>query len=102
MTAPLTPDAVREIRDRQAWRLAQHPSCWADVEALLGEVDRLQAAVRRHRDARGHDRCWENDVELYRALPEAPPAGPALPPEGEFLARCRDYYRAQSRAEAAE
>ena len=30
----------------------------------------LQSAVRRHRDERGDDRCWEDDERLYAALPE--------------------------------
>lgn len=40
------------------------------------EADRLRAAIRRHRDQRGDDRCWLDDEELYRALPEGhtPPA----------------------------
>lgn len=30
----------------------------------------LTAAVRRHRDERGDDRCWMDDERLYKALPE--------------------------------
>jgi hypothetical protein len=63
------------------------------------ELERLRAAVRKHRDARGHDRCWENDLELYAALPEGPPPSPLwpqLPPRCEFLARCEEYYESQT------
>ena len=56
----------------------------------------LQAAIRKHRDARGHDRCFENDRELYRVLGEAVPASPALPPREEFHAGCAGYYKEQS------
>lgn len=40
------------------------------------ECERLRQAVRKHRDQQGDDRCWMDDEELYRALPEGydPPA----------------------------
>lgn len=40
------------------------------------ELSRLEEAIRKHRDFRGDDRCWEDDEELYRTLPEGyePPA----------------------------
>jgi hypothetical protein len=43
---------------------------------LVSEVDRLRAAIRKHRDYRGDDRCWQDDEELYAVLPEGytPPA----------------------------
>jgi hypothetical protein len=46
------------------------------LDAVTAERDALLAAVRRHRDYRGDDRCWADDEELYRALPEGytPPA----------------------------
>lgn len=37
---------------------------------LSGEVSRLRAAVRKHRDYRGDDRCFQDDAELYAVLPE--------------------------------
>lgn len=30
----------------------------------------LEAAIRKHRDYRGDDRCWLDDEDLYRVLPE--------------------------------
>lgn len=33
-------------------------------------LERLRAAVRRHRDFRGDDRCWLDDEALYSNLPE--------------------------------
>lgn len=40
------------------------------------EIRRLQEAIRKHRDYRGDDRCWQDDEDLYRVLPEdfTPPA----------------------------
>lgn len=36
----------------------------------MDEVERLRAAIRKHRDTRGDDRCFMDDAELYRVLPE--------------------------------
>lgn len=63
-------------------------------EELLGMLLTLRAAVRAHRDARGNDRCWLDDLELYRQLPEqAPnPSELQLPPRDEFLRNCATYH----------
>ena len=37
---------------------------------LESRVDELEAAIRKHRDQRGDDRCWLDDEELYKVLPE--------------------------------
>lgn len=51
----------------------------SDVQAILvlnSELEKMRAGIREHRDARGDDRCWQDDVTLYRLLPEGfrPPA----------------------------
>jgi hypothetical protein len=53
------------------------------------EVERLRQAIRNHRDQRGDDRCWLDDEELYKALPE----GYTPPPRSETveLDCCRRY-----------
>lgn len=56
------------------------------------EAERLRDAIRKHMSARGHDRCWENDLELYVAAGLQPPSALLLPEREEFLSRCRDYY----------
>lgn len=58
---------------------------------LLQYTMLLERAIRRHRDAQGHDRCWELDAELYAVLGEPVPERP-LPPKCEFLAECEKYY----------
>lgn len=40
------------------------------IVSRSAELATLQAAIRKHRDFRGDDRCWEDDVELYKTLPE--------------------------------
>lgn len=62
--------------------------------------ERLECAVKKHRDARGHDRCWLDDQELYAALGESiDPKDFALPPACEFLERCIEYWRIRKSAE---
>ncbi len=53
------------------------------------EVERLRDAIRQHRDARGDDRCWMDDEELYKVLPEGytPPARDTT----VELASCEQY-----------
>lgn len=56
-------------------------------------VVQLETAIRRHRDARGDDRCWLDDTELYETLgePLEPGAG-ELPPRAAFLENCERYW----------
>lgn len=63
--------------------------------------ERLRQAIRKHRDARGNDRCWQNDIELYKELGEDLPDGPELPPREAFLNNCSSYYDCQVRDRCA-
>lgn len=47
MSPPLTPDRLEAVRERQGerFRSFDHRPCWADVETLLEEVERLQRRV---------------------------------------------------------
>lgn len=57
--------------------------------ALLNEIKLLQDAIRKHRDQRGDDRCWLDDEELYKVLPEG-----YNPPERDStveLKNCEKY-----------
>lgn len=56
---------------------------------LNSELETLRAGIREHRDARGDDRCWQDDVTLYRLLPEGfkPPAVDSF----VELERCKQY-----------
>ena len=62
-----------------------------DWDSLKEEVVLLRNAIRAHRDQKGDDRCWIDDVELYKQLPENIEADFALPPKEEFLASCKRY-----------
>lgn len=49
----------------------------------------LLAAIRKHRDQRGDDRCWLDDEELYSNLPEGHnKTDMALHSPCEMLANC--------------
>jgi len=43
-------------------------------------VCKYEAAIRKHRDQRGDDRCWMDDEELYKILPEG-----YVPPQRDEL-----------------
>lgn len=66
--ALLSADAIR-VMEEHAKSLDRSLSSLA-VLALIGHIERLQGAIRAHRDARGDDRCWRDDEDLYRVLPE--------------------------------
>lgn len=55
--------------------------------------DALVAAIRKHRDQRGDDRCWLDDAELYRVLGGEPfePKDCALPDPEKMLANCQRF-----------
>jgi hypothetical protein len=77
--------------ERHGGRLAERINArlTEEVLRLTAERDALLAAVRRHRDYRGDDRCYMDDEELYRALPEG-----YTPPAREVaveLENCRRY-----------
>jgi hypothetical protein len=58
---------------------------------LRNEIIRLRNAIRKHRDAKGHNLCWENNLELYALLPETIEVDPEVPPFAEFLRNCIAY-----------
>lgn len=86
-----------------ALRRADHPrACpagpieecdWCRLPPPEDEAEKLRAAIRKHRDQRGDDRCWVDDMELYGSLPEA--VGTeilALPPRDVFLSNCARFH----------
>lgn len=79
---------------------SEYRSCTLNVEGqdirlkeLGAEVTKLRNAIRAHRDEKGHDRCWLDDQELYKALPEGlAEVDQTLPPKEEFIANCHRYH----------
>ena len=58
----------------------------------------LETAIRKHRDQRGDDRCWIDDLELYEVL--ADPEQPVfkLPPRSTFLNNCARYWECRQKS----
>lgn len=62
------------------------------LEEALAEVERLRNGIRSHRDEKGHDRCWEDDLKLYALLPDQVIPDGELPSREEFLRGCARFY----------
>jgi hypothetical protein len=65
-------------------------------DALIAEVKRLRAGIRKHRDASGHDLCWHHP-QLWGLLPEPIASDIAVPPWPKFLRGCLRYREALDR-----
>jgi hypothetical protein len=65
----------------------------ATVCRLAAEVLRLRAAIAAHSAKRGHELCWLNDLELWKAIGiDVGYPHDSLPMREEFLAQCHRYY----------
>jgi hypothetical protein len=62
-----------------------------DMEGQAGRIADLEAAIRNHRDQRGDDRCFLDDLTLYEAV-GLQQANTALPPKDVFLGNCARYW----------
>ncbi len=61
-------------------------------DQLIGEIKKLRAGIRQHRDSSGHDLCWHHP-ELWSLLPEPVAREIAVPPWPKFMAGCVAYRR---------
>jgi hypothetical protein len=57
---------------------------------LIGEVKRLRAGIREHRDASGHALCWHHP-KLWGLLPERVEPRIEVPDWPQFLRGCVAY-----------
>lgn len=68
---------------------------------LLRRTWCLERAIRRFLRKRGHDRCWENELELRAALRGdynwEPPTELYEMSDEEFLGECKAYLDSQRR-----
>ena len=62
-------------------------------DELVGEVRRLRAGIREHRDSSGQDLCWHHPA-LWGLLPEKSDPLPQVPSWPEFMAGCIKYRMA--------
>jgi hypothetical protein len=67
-----------------------------DRAALVAEVKRLRAAIRKHRDSSGHDLCWHHPA-MWSLLPEGTAALPEVPDWPQFLRGCVKYRESLDR-----
>lgn len=72
-----------------------------DRDALIAEVKRLRAAIRKHRDSTEHDLCWHHP-DLWDLLPEKVIPDIAVPEWPQFMRGCIRYRQSldQERADA--
>jgi hypothetical protein len=59
-------------------------------DALVAEVKRLRAGIRKHRDSSGQELCWHHP-QLWNLLPERTAPEVAVPPWPNFLRGCLKY-----------
>jgi len=67
-----------------------------DREALIAEVKRLRAGIRKHRDSSGHELCWHHP-HLWSLVPEGEAALPRVPEWPQFLRGCIRYRESLDR-----
>jgi hypothetical protein len=65
-------------------------------DALVAEVQRLRAGIRRHRDSTGQDLCWHHP-DLWNLLPERVTPSIAVPAWPQFLRGCVRYRESLDR-----
>ena len=68
-----------------------------ELARLKKRVRVLEAAIKKHRRQTGHNLCWENDEELWRALGDKVKLDHTPPPWEEFIQRCAAYRQSRQR-----
>lgn len=68
-------------------------------EELISEAILLRNAIRKHRDAQGHDLCWYHP-ELWDLLPETNGVERKIPEWCDFISNCAAYRRSLDNEEA--
>lgn len=64
-------------------------------------ITALEDAIKEHMHAKGHNRCWLNDLELYQVVnPNPDKMKLALPCLPEFMHNCAVYWRDSQPPEA--
>jgi hypothetical protein len=59
-------------------------------EQLIGEIKKLRAGIREHRDSVGQELCWHHP-KLWGLLPEKTDPVPVVPEWPEFMRGCVRY-----------
>lgn len=59
-------------------------------EQLVAELQKLRAAIRKHRDLSGHDLCWHHP-DMWALLPEKIAPAISVPAWPQFMRGCIKY-----------
>lgn len=65
-------------------------------ERLIEEARKLRAAIRRHRDASGHELCWHHP-DMWALLPDSATQPPVVPEWPQFMRGCVRYRESLDR-----
>jgi len=72
-----------------------------DYFIAANKADNLLRGIKKHSEAKGHDRCWLNDLELYElAGLKIDKIELGLPDLPEFIGNCCAYWRDRQPPEA--
>jgi 8-oxo-dGTP diphosphatase len=71
-------------------------------EQLKRRVEELEAAIRKHREATGHNMCWENDEELWAVLADGVVLDHTAPEHCEFFRKCIEYRESKDKHESTK
>jgi len=77
-------------------------TCWKELEAnvtrssksnirLSKRVIELENAIREHRDAKADDRCWVDDIDLYKVLGDGIEPDICIGNPHEMFANCKRF-----------
>lgn len=70
-------------------------------DRLIARVEELEAAIKEHAAQRLDDRCFLDDLKLYKLVGIDEHPGLALP-EAEFISNCKRYWKCQQTGEKYE
>lgn len=76
------------IADRDGDCMGSYQHQLREAEIRVSQLER--AIQKHHEQTTGHQMCWENDVELWRAVGIVA-EHPEPPPWCEFMQRCAEY-----------
>lgn len=66
-----------------------------DTNSLKVHLAELQAGIIEHASQRGDDRCWLDDLKLYKLVLDIKEHPGLKLPEQEFLSNCKRYWQCQ-------
>jgi hypothetical protein len=87
-------ERLEDVREKYPRLKAECPDAWALMEDAVKRATEQRLLVLTHALRRGHDRCWENDQELYLAFSIAGADG-MMPSVEEHRKKCDEWRAAR-------